>query len=406
MPAVLPVLLCATNYAWNVGNGNWNTPTNWFPNGVPGAGDNVTTNSTGTITLTNDVTVNNFTSFGSTIKGNFNININGTLSFPGGFFDGVGTITVAGATTFPSGLPSLFGGSVLLLNGGGSINAGCEVRLSGGSQIVIPIGQTLTKTTSGNEFWVLGNGGTLVIQGTFNKSGPGALLMDRYSVNCTGILNINQGNMFHTYSGGTNTFNGANITIASGSFYGPNGGTSTFTNCNVSGGGSFGDTGNRTITSGNVITANMNVSGGTHTINQDISPASYTISNGTLNGTGNIAPVGDLTMSAGTISNTGNWMVGGSLNWSGGTMTGAGTVTVQSGANITGTATKLITNGKTLILNGGGGWQGSGGLSIGSGAVIRNAAGQTFTRSTASGSTGLHRSRASSKACMSFSERT
>lgn len=384
--AVTPVLLYGVNYSWNAGIGNWNTATNWLPNGVPGAGDNVTTNSTGTIILTNDVTVNNFTSFGSIITGNFNININGTLSFPGGFFDGVATITVAGATTFPSGLPSLFGGSVLRLNGGGSINAGCEIRLSGGSQIIIPTGQTLTKTTAGDEFWATGNGGTLVVQGTFNKNGTGGLFMDLYKMNCTGTININQGNLFHTFSGGTNTFNGASITIAAGSFYGPNGGSSTFTNCTISGGGSFGSTGNRTIASGNVISSNMYMSGGTHTINQDISPAAYTITNGTLNGTGSLAPAGNLTLSGGTIGNTGNWTVGGNFNWSGGTMTGTGTVTVQSAANISGTATKLITTGKTLVLNGGGDWQGAGGLSIGAGATIRNAAGQTFTRSATGGS--------------------
>jgi len=55
------LILLAGNHAiagtvsWVGGTGNWNTPTNWDPAGVPGPGDGVLITEDGTYTVTLDV---------------------------------------------------------------------------------------------------------------------------------------------------------------------------------------------------------------------------------------------------------------------------------------------------------------------------------------------------------------
>src|SRR6266446_10849429 len=51
----------ATSFSWNVGSGDWFTATNWSPNGVPGAADDVVISNGGTCTLDAAASITNFT---------------------------------------------------------------------------------------------------------------------------------------------------------------------------------------------------------------------------------------------------------------------------------------------------------------------------------------------------------
>jgi hypothetical protein len=120
----------ATDRVWlGAASGNWNTPGNWSPSGVPGAGDNafVTNNGTYTVTLSAASTASSVTVGGASgtqtlnldrfvltlgspsvinanghidmpnncsIAGAGNLNVNGTLNWANGALNGTGVITV------------------------------------------------------------------------------------------------------------------------------------------------------------------------------------------------------------------------------------------------------------------------------------------------------------------------
>lgn len=96
----------ATSYTWN-GNTStsWGTNTNWTPNGIPGAADNVTIVSTTRNPIYNGVaSVTNFTmTSGILILNGYTLNVTGTGTFNGGTITGgkisvnnTGSVTVAG----------------------------------------------------------------------------------------------------------------------------------------------------------------------------------------------------------------------------------------------------------------------------------------------------------------------
>jgi hypothetical protein len=161
---------------WNVGSGNWNTPGNWDPTGVPGAGDTVdiinfdgvprtiTYNYTGPAVTLGDITID---LYGSTSGGA------NTLSMSSNSLTSAGTMYVG-----------YYG------NG--------EVDQSGG---------TVTLTDPVNSHLYVGN--QTGSSGTYNLSGSGVL-------NCAGLEQI--GNILGATSigifnqtGGTNTCNGLEL---------------------------------------------------------------------------------------------------------------------------------------------------------------------------------------------------
>lgn len=75
----------ATTYTWNgSSNGTWGTATNWTPNGIPGASDNVVFNVVGTnpTNFNTTQTVNNLTLNGT---GSLNLGATGNLTIAGNF---------------------------------------------------------------------------------------------------------------------------------------------------------------------------------------------------------------------------------------------------------------------------------------------------------------------------------
>lgn len=165
----------------------WGTNTNWSPNGVPGAGDNVIISSVGSnmLDITSSQTVANFTLSGT---GNFTISVFGSLTI-------TGTIT---STT--SATPSL--------------DCNSTVTISSASAQTIPAWNFGDLNASGGNR-TLASSGTIGICGTFTP-GAGAYTITGSTVdfNSTGSQTVNAMNYNNLTISQTRTL--GTITLASG----------------------------------------------------------------------------------------------------------------------------------------------------------------------------------------------
>ncbi len=280
--------LRAESYTWVGNNNSWNIPENWQPIGVPITGDNVTITG-GTVMLDMNRTITDLTITGGNLDGNFNFTVNGTFSWSGGTISGIGIMNVAGTTTITNA-PTL-SARTLNLNGGGNWSP-TGFTTNSNANMVIPIGQTLTVTTTGNtEFY--GSGGTITVGGDLVKNGPGYLALHYQSLNTTGTVTVNQGQLYCGAFGYSGTHTGATFNIAAGAAFYPQGSTHTFTSCTINGPGTFASNssgvGFATISltncslKGNVDfgTADLGVisSFSGNTLSPGLSPGSLTVSN-------------------------------------------------------------------------------------------------------------------------------
>ncbi|MGF1525007.1 MAG: beta strand repeat-containing protein, partial [Leptolyngbyaceae cyanobacterium] len=109
-----------------------------------------------------------------------------------------------------------------------------------------------------------------------------------------------------------------------------------------------------------------------------------TITGGTVNfSTGNLLTADTFTQSGGTLTGSDDITVAGAATWSGGTHAGSGTTNFESALSIEGAAGKELgdfgaTTGRTLNINAGATWTGTGFLRGTSDSVINNATGSTF----------------------------
>jgi hypothetical protein len=105
-------------YAWNTGNGDWNTATDWSPHGVPGAADSASfASQAGSYTVTGNATIG-----GITVDAN-NVTFDGTITQGGGgtdaFLTGIGgaTVTLDANAFFDGGAISFAEGALLDVQG-------------------------------------------------------------------------------------------------------------------------------------------------------------------------------------------------------------------------------------------------------------------------------------------------
>ncbi|MDJ0928670.1 MAG: hypothetical protein QNJ73_13620, partial [Gammaproteobacteria bacterium] len=102
-------------------SGNWSDAANWtgcggsFPNNNGGT-FNATKDDSGTFTLTENITIEDFTFFGGGVTGAFTINVNGVLNFQGGSMSNAAVIAGGNATLGGIGFQDI-SGTTLTLNG-------------------------------------------------------------------------------------------------------------------------------------------------------------------------------------------------------------------------------------------------------------------------------------------------
>jgi hypothetical protein len=106
-------------------------------------------------------------------------------------------------------------------------------------------------------------------------------------------------------------------------------------------------------------TDDVTINGGTVDLSTDASVATFTLTNGTLDGSGNLA-------------------VTGTMRWERGTIRGNGAVNANGGLTLSTTGTLTLTETRTLNNAGVATWMGIGAINLASSAVLNNLEGATF----------------------------
>ena len=239
--SICQLVKAQTSYTWNGSTSTaWNTATNWTPNGIPGAADNVKiVTASNSCVLNASAHITNFTLTSGTLDlGTYSLTADGTtVTFTAGTVQN-GALTVSAATT------TVFGGGPVTIN--------CPLTITSAAITIknttFQNSTTITKTGSTNDassgnntfnadvtmnntgtgYLLLGNGGPDVFNGaaTFNNTGGSSLYVAYNSAN----------NIFN----GTTTLNNA-----------PTGNTAIYVGANSAG----------TILNGNVIMTSVSGQG-------------------------------------------------------------------------------------------------------------------------------------------------
>lgn len=426
--------ICATSYTWNGSSGSWNDPSQWTPNGVPGAGDDVLINA-GAITLPGNVAISNLVLGGGVIDGTGIFTITGNFIFMGGIMsnDGdvtvggnfnwsggqmgngtaMGNVSVAGATILSSVSEKTLLKKMLTINGGGlwtGTDGFFVIEYDG--ILSIPAGQTFTVTAENVVVGGRNGGGTVELAGTLIKNSSSSLpitywnsYFNLYSLvlfNNNGVMNINSGALelggggAHTgvfnLAGGTLRFirvhnlNGAYLN-GTGTIELPYTGSPPWTVVNLNAGSSLALNLNLFINGGSTFNdnigatwGNIELAGGGYVANDTVVVTGNAIINGSYSGSSFLQVMGNLSIE-GFLDNSGNALVGGNLNWFNGYIgySNGGIVDVLGSTTISGNYVQGLTLAKkTLILHGGGVWS-SGYLFITHNGILRIPTGSTFS---------------------------
>ncbi|MEQ2005856.1 MAG: SBBP repeat-containing protein [Limisphaerales bacterium] len=257
----------AAAYVWLGGTGNWNDPAGWTPRGVPGVMDTATINS-GTVQLTNTVTVAGLTLGAATLDGAGSLTVRSSMAWSGGTMSGAGTTTIVN-------------GAVLTVSG--AADKDLRRRLDNYGTVTWTAGRILGHTSA-----------TI-----YNYAGA---LFDTQS----------EATLFESGDGTIKTFHNLGTVRKSAGT-----GTSAWS-------GTFNNSG--TV---NVQTGTLNPSG---TVTLGTSSYSgvgqFLLTGGTLAGTLTIAAGADFDFASGTLSGTGT--IVGTMSWTGGMMGSGGTTTIAT----------------------------------------------------------------------------
>src|ERR1700730_3193610 len=161
MPAVMQMVApsvahASTSYSWTRlgGDNNWSNPANWSPNGVPGAGDNVSIAPTKFASAPNVIVPTGTTVQSLTLGTASSLMSGGSLTITGSF-DWPGNGTVMTPITVPAG-------GTVNISGNGQ-----KVISSGGGTNTLNFSFAGTTTVSGTGLALSGSGVTLTNSGTF-----------------------------------------------------------------------------------------------------------------------------------------------------------------------------------------------------------------------------------------------
>jgi hypothetical protein len=382
----------------NLADGIWDAPTNWNPNLVPIAGDDVSIAQIATVTVDQPAVCHDFTfTNGATLNISSTLALEGNASWPGGTLTGPGTLTLQGNTTWSAGNMTGIGVTVVASNAtlsitgnGGTLdartleNAG-TISWNGSGILGLNNGAIFTNRPGAlfaaqNALQVGGTAGRFDNAGTFRQSTPTVLIGFGFTFTNYGLVDIQTGtftfNAGGVNSGAMNIASGAMLNIAGNTFI------SSFS-------GSIAGDGQLLV--GGFATANLaglvNVNG-TNTFSSTANlTGNYIATNNTIaiagglanfSGTGIVNPA-VLTMTSGTLSGNQTVTIGSVMTWSGGNMIGVGRTVIPPGVTLSipgagvGLDARTLENQGTALCT-----AGSGSIGLSSGAVITNGAAALF----------------------------
>ena len=192
LSAAAITLSCASAFAadftstWFISDGIWGDAANWSPsaffpkNGNGGATYDAVLGNGATITLDQNIVIQQFTHTSGTVTGSFSLTLNSNLAWTGGAMSGTGTTTVSGAaSTINDTAGLLFLGRVLTNNGTISFDSadgsnGIFFGADSATAGVLNNAGTFNVTAGGDFNQFFGNAGHVINNsGTWNVSGPG-----------------------------------------------------------------------------------------------------------------------------------------------------------------------------------------------------------------------------------------
>jgi hypothetical protein len=376
------------DFVWtNLTDGDWNVPSNWTPNLVPGADDNALITNSITVALNSDAECLGLTlgsSFWSpTLAGTGSLTLHGASLWLSGTMSGPGrTVVDAGASL---NLPGLV---TVSMNGGRTLdNAGTVFWTGTGdlglfnSTITNRPGALFDAEGTGSIYLNFGSSSRFDNTGTFRKTNSLATTTVSASIsfNNYGTVDIQSGTLLLAggglNTGAINVSTGATLNLAGGTF------TST-TDSTLTGAGNLTVSGATATLAGLVNVSGTNTfSNGTANLTESYicTNNALIISGGTANfdGTGTVLPA-VLNFSGGTLGGAELVTIGSVMNWSGGIMTGSGVTRIPAGVTLFITnSSVLLTGSRTLDNAGTVLWTGSASIGVFS-SVITNRAGAVF----------------------------
>jgi hypothetical protein len=301
---------------------------------VPAAGAIVHYDPGTTLELTGGVFLFNSSSVSFPANGDFKVS-GGTLRVPtgiaiapknvtlqGGTIDGAGTLTLTGTSAWSNGTM----GSATAPGGTTQIGSGNTLNITGGAVSlaqgrVLQNDGTLNLTVDGNVN--VSSGGTITNNGTLTKNGGSGTTTLFPTVNSTGTVSATSGTLALTGGGSL----GGNVVATSPAAIAFPSGTYSVAGA-MSGTGTIALTGGAVTISSPFTIPTLSVTAGNATLDANGSANAFTMSGGTLGGSGTF-----------TLTNGGTW--------SGGTMSGSGT-TLNPTTKILGITAPVTLNTRTL----------------------------------------------------------
>lgn len=327
-----PAVTAGGDIHWIAGNGNWETASNWNPAVVPTVNDNVFIDNGGTYVVSVNSAANaNNIQVGTGASGQQTLQINSTFSLN---VVTSGTVTTTGRLN----VGGTFGGSAVV-DHFGTLEWGSGT-LTGTGLLNVKAGSTLdilsVSTKAMNQFTINIESG-----GTANWTGGSITLNNGAGFTNAGTFEIETDSTLSnagTNNGFTNTGTlRKHVTAGSTSFVGV-----TLTH---SGGNLIVDTGTLNLSDGTISattsidgTSVLMVDSNTVTINTggNVSGTGkiHLTTGGTLTVNGNVS-IEHVQMDGGAFNGTGTVNLGGTWMWTGGSMSGTGTTIVTAGQTLT-----------------------------------------------------------------------
>lgn len=287
----------------------------------------------------------------STLSGDGAVNIQGILNWQRGTISGSAPLTIAGVL-------NLYGESSKTLDGRTLNNSG-NVNWADTGEFRL-LNQAMLQNHNNGAFNITGNaklafvtpgGGVLLNSGTILKSASQGLTTFDVDVENSGTVSLASGTL--QLGRGSLTETGSFV-IAADAILRCSVGSHVFgSGAAVSGAGSISfSSGNSTFSGIYSLTGSLGLSGGTLTMNSNISPNQLDISGGILTGAGNL-----------TVNTL--------FNWSGGKISGSGNLLLNGSAQISGGSAKQL-EGRGLVNAGSAEWSGAGNILLQNGATLLN----------------------------------
>jgi hypothetical protein len=351
------------NSVWTGGSGNWSVADNWNPNArYPNDGNGGRTYnvrvSSGTVTLTEPISIQQYTNNGN-LAGQFPLTVNDLFTWTGGTLsdnaplNALGGADLGGSTKTLEGRTLNVGGGTAMWSAG-VINSGSGAALSVQPEAILDTDFDGTLSVSPAGTTVISNWGTFRKSGGIGTSGTtiNALLYNQPEglVQVTsGILNLRGGGASSgTFAISTNamlSFSGGDYVLDSGS-------SVTGTGTNRVTAGSVGIAGVYDFASGSTLVSGGSLSfDGPNPNAGNLFPGHVYLSGGNLSfdSASPVLSLSGLSMSGGILQGSDSVEILDDMAWMGGTIQGSGVITPLSGMTLSGGGTKILLE-RTLSL--------------------------------------------------------